>query len=251
MKGKAKNAMLFIVVFLLALMPFTPGYAQFGDTANYYAGIMASGSINKTNSSSSYLTNQSLKLNMKKKLVSLNLSSSWVYGETQGKLTNNDVSTMFDVDLYKSIPHAYYWGLATYTSSVSLKINNQYQAGAGWAYNVVDKPNARLNLSDGILYEKSDIFLDDTVRDIYNTFRNSFRVMLRLKALDMITFNSICFIQNSLSYSPDYIFKTTNELEIKIINWLSLTCAYTYNKFNRTGKENTLFTYGLTVGRYF
>lgn len=241
-----------ILITILILSPFS-SIGQFSDSVHYYAAINANGTINKTNTSSSYITNQAVKLSVRKKSISLNSNSSWVYGVNNEKLTNNDVNSTLDFNYYKGllVPHSYYWGLANYTSSYSLKINHQYQAGVGIAYDAIDRKNLRLNFSEGILYEKSDIMLKDTIQDVYNTFRNSFRVMLRMTLWDVVRLNSMTFYQNSLSNSADYIFRSTNSLDVKLRKWLSLNCAYTYNKFNRTGKENTLFTYGLTIEHYF
>ena len=75
--------------------------------------------------------------------------------------------------------------------------------------------------------------------------------MVRLSLNDMVRFNTTTFVQNSLSSSSDYIFKSTSGLDVKVLRWLLLNCTYSYNKFNRTGKENTLFTYGLRVEHYF
>lgn len=240
---------LLLMILLIVFNGIT--YGQFSDSVHYYAGLSSSGTINKTNTSSSYISNQWLKLSVRKKAISLNTYTGWVYGKQQQKQTNNDFISTLDFNLYKSIPHAYYWGLATYTSSYSLKINNQYQAGAGVAYDVIDRKNLRLNLSDGILYEKSDLLLKDTIRDVYNTFRNSFRLLLRITLWDKVKLSSTTFYQNSLSSSTDYIFRTNNNLDIKLRKWLFVSCAYTYNRVNRTDKENTLFTYGLTVEHYF
>ncbi len=236
---------------LFCLLRGATACGQFNDSLHHYVGIFATGTINKTNNAATYLTNQAGKFSIKKESVVLNVSGSWVYGQQQEKLTNNDISAAFNCDVNSPVKDAYYWGLATYTSSYSLKIVNQYQAGAGLAMDVVNKTRFVLNISDGILYEQSDIYLKDTIRDKYNTFRNSARVMIRLSLNDIVRFNSTTFLQNSLSYSSDYIFKTTNGLDIKLLKWLLLNCTYTYNKFNRTGKENTLFTYGLRVEHYF
>lgn len=240
------------ILYLLTLLPII-AFSQFNDTVNYYAGVTANGTINKTNTASSYVANHALRLSVKKQSISLNSTSTWVYGMLNEKLTNNDFNSALDFNLYKGllVPHSYYWGLATYTSSYSLKINNQYQAGAGVAYDVVDRKRLRFNLSDGILYEQSDITLKDTTRDVYNTFRNSFRVLLRFTVWETVSLYSMTFYQNSLSNSTDYIFRTNNGLDIKLRKWLSLNGGYTYNKFSRTGKENTLFTYGLKVEHYF
>lgn len=226
--------------------------AQFDDTTHYLVGLTATGTINKTNGTETYLANQGGRFAVRKERVTLNLAGSWVYGQQQEKVTNNDINTTFNCDLKTKFPRAYFWGLATYTSSYSLKILNQYQAGAGIAYDLIDKKQVTLNLSDGILYEESDVYLKDTLRDKYNTFRNSFRLTVRLNLKDdIVKFYSMSFMQNSLSLSADYIFRTTNSLDVKLYKWLMLSCAYTYNKFNRTGKENTLFTYGLKLEHYF
>lgn len=225
--------------------------AQFNDSTHHYVGFFANGSINRTNTASSYLANQAGKFSIKRQSVILNLSGSWVYGQQQNKMTNNDIIAGFNCDINSPVKDAYYWGLATYTSSYSLKIVNQLQMGAGIAMDVVNKNNFVLNLSNGLLYEQSDIYLKDTIRDRYHTFRNSARIMIRLAVNDVIRLSSTTFLQNSLSYRNDYIFKTSNGLDIKLLKWLLLNCTYTYNKFNRTGKENTLFTYGLKVEHYF
>ena len=239
-------------VLLAVLTLYVPqALAQFNDSVHHYAGLIANGTINKTNGASTYLTNQSAKFSIKRKSVILNASGSWIYGQQQEKLTNNDVNAAFNCDVNTPVKDAYYWGLATYTSSYSLKIINQYQVGAGLAMDVINKEKFVLNISDGLLYEQSDIFLQDTIRDRYNTFRNSFRIMVRLSLNDMVRFNTTTFVQNSLSSSSDYIFKSTSGLDVKVLRWLLLNCTYSYNKFNRTGKENTLFTYGLRVEHYF
>jgi len=225
--------------------------AQYNDSTHYYAGLNATGTVNNTNDGSSYILNNSLRLGIRKKNFSLNSSNSWMYGDQQNKLTNNDFTSTLDFDLRSGTPHFYYWGLANYISSYSLKINNQYQGGAGIAYNIFDRDSLKLNISDGILYEQSDVYLQDTVRDIYSTFRNSLRLRLKWAFRNIVTFNGMAFYQNSLSSGTDYIVKVDAGLAVKLYKWLSLTTAFTYNRFSRTEKENTLFTYGLSVERYF
>lgn len=224
--------------------------AQYSDSVHYYTGIAATGTYNKTNSSSAYLFNNGIKFGIRKKSISLNSTNTWMYGAQQNVITNNDVNATLDFNVYKLAPHAYYWGLANYTSSVSLKINNQYQAGAGIAYNIVDKKTAQLNVSDGLIYENSDITLTDSARDIYSTGRNSLRLMCRLES-GILAINATGFLQNSLWNNNDYIIKVNAGLSVKVKKWLSFTVAYNYNRFNRTAQENTLFTYGLTIDKYY
>ena len=239
--------MLSIIILLFPLLLI----AQYSDSVHYYAGAIATGTLNKTNSSRSYVLNNVAKFGIREKAISLNSYNSWAYGEQQKTLTNNDFNSTLDFNLFKAPPHFYYWGLATYLSSYSLKVNSQYQGGLGLAYNIINRKKARLNISDGILYEKSDIFLKDTIRDVYNTFRNSFRLSFQFDIKNIITVSAMSFYQNSLSNSNDYIIKSNLNLGVKMNKWLTLTTSFTYNRFNRTGKENTLFIYGLTLEKYF
>lgn len=226
-------------------------YGQFSDSVHYYAAATSTGTINKTGNSSSYILNNGIKLGIKRKDIALNSTNSWAFGEQKKLLTNNDFNSTLFVNIYKAPPHFYYWGLANYLAAYSLKINNQYQAGAGIAYNIIDKKKTYINVSEGVLYENSDVLLKDTVREIYNTFRNSLRLSFGVEVKGLITISSVSYYQNSLSSSTDYILKSNINLGVKLNKWLNLTTSYTYNRFNRTQKETTLFIYGLTLERYF
>lgn len=239
---------------LCFLLRFHTAYAQ--DTLRrsdsiYSVHIASTGSINNTESAASYLLSNAVNFSMKKKRSLLNFSNSWVYGAQQTGLTNNDVNSALDFNIYRYKHKLYYWGLASYVSSFSLKINNQYQAGAGLAYNIFDKKNVMLNLSDGIVYDQSDIYLQDSTRDKYHTFRNSLRIMFTLKYRDLVAFHGTAFYQNSFSIGTDYIIKADLGLELKIYRWLHFTTDFAYNRFNRTQRENVLFTYGFTAVRYW
>lgn len=183
--------------------------------------------------------------------MSFDLSNTWVYGQQQRTITNNDYTGTLDLNLYKTFKNFYYWALGTYTTSLSLKVNNQYQYGLGIAYNVFDTTNIYLNLSNGIIYENSDIILDDTTREVYNTFRNSFRLSFRFKVRKIFTINGVGFLQNSLQFSNDYILKTNLSASVKLRSWFSFTAGMTYNRISRTERENFLFTYGITIDNYF
>jgi hypothetical protein len=189
---------------------------------------------------------------MKKKTVALNFNNNWIYGKTDRVISNNDFTTSLDFDVFKGdSAHFYYWGLANYVTSVSLKINNQLQAGLGAAYYFVNKKNTILNISDGILYDRGDLFLDDGTRDVYDTYRNSFRVLFKFVIKDIIVLDGNDFIQNSFTRRSDYIIKSTTNLSVKLKKWLALTTSYNYNRMNRTARENSLLSYGLTVEKYF
>ncbi len=225
--------------------------AQFNDTTHYRASYNSAGSINKADNGSSYLLNNGLMFEVKKQDMLLNSTNTWVYGRSNGSLTNNDYSSYLNFDLYKTFPHFYYWGLANYNTSYSLKINNQLLAGLGVAYKILDRKNASLNLSDGVLYDRSDLFLNDTTHDDYHAYRNSLRLQFRFIIRNLLTISSSDFLQNSFSRGSDYIIRSNISFAFKLNKWLSLTSALVYNRMNRTRSENTLFTYGLTADRYF
>jgi hypothetical protein len=236
------------LVFLISLL--SKAKAQFTDSTHYYLNFAATGSINQTNNDNSYLLNQALKFSIKKKTFSLNAFSSYNYGQQNKIISNNDVTASFDGNLYTRNPRFFYWGLVNYTSSYSLKINNQFQGGAGAAYSFIKNKNAYLNVSDGMLYEAGDLILD-TLHDVYNTFRNSLRVSFRWSIYELFVLDGTNFFQNSLSNGNDYIIKSNIGLSVKLRKWLSLTTAFTFNKFNRTDRQNLLFTYGLSMEKYF
>jgi len=238
------------IIFCSFLLPFS-ALAQFNDSVHHQLTYLSTGSINRTNDATAYLLNNSLRFGIRKNDFRFNASNSWIYGEQNDKLTNNDYVATVDFNLYKTLPHFYYWGLGNYTTSYSLKIDNQVQAGLGAAYNLIDKKDAVLNLSNGILYEQSTITRTDSTKDHYNTFRNSFRIQFRWKFKELFTVTGIGFAQNSLDNSDDYILRANLNLSVKVYKWISLTTAYTYNKVSLTKRENMLFTYGLTFERFF
>ena len=225
--------------------------AQFTDSTNYLARYTSTGSINTTNESKAYLLNNALRFGIRKKSISLNFNNNWVYGKQNQQLTNNDFSSTLDFNLYKSIPHFFYWGLANYNTSRSLKINNQLLAGAGVAYSLFDIEEAYLNISNGLLYDNSDIFLEDGTRDQYETTRNSLRLSLRFVVFKNIVLSNTTFLQNSLTNSADYIVKSDAALTFKLNKWLGFNTSYKYNRVSRTNRENSLLSYGLTFERYF
>jgi len=224
--------------------------AQHTDST-YYINYTSTGTFNKTNSNSSYLYNNMFKFSTKKKDITLNSINKWLYGEQNKELTNNDFSTSLDVDLRKTFPHFYYWGLLNYNSIYSLKINNQFQSGLGVAYNIIDKNSITLNLSDGILYDYSDLVLPNNLRDVYGTPRNSFRLLFKWTIKDRLSFNGNGFLQNSLQYKSDYIIKSDISAALKLKKWLSLTATFSYNKMSRTQTYNLLMTYGFIIENYF
>ena len=242
--------MLKTIALLAAFFIYQTSFAQFSDSTHHYIGLIASGSANKTDDGNSYLLNNAFKFGLKKKTISLNATNSWVYGRQDEGLTNNDFSSSVDFNIFQT-PRFYYWGLANYNTSYSLKINNQLLTGLGLAYSVIESKSAFLNFSDGIVYDKSDLYLQDTIRDVYDTFRNSFRVSFRFALKELMVLDGSSYIQNSLNYKNDYILRSNVNLSFKIRKWLSLTTSLNHNRINRTQRENMLISYGLKAEKFW
>jgi hypothetical protein len=226
-------------------------FSQFSDSVRHYVGFTSTGVFNKTNNSYSYLFSNNLKFSMRHKSISLNNATTWIYGWQQKQITNNDFSSTMDFNLYKAGPKFYYWGLAAYDKSYSLKINNRLQAGLGAAYSFIDKENAFVNISEGVLYEASNLNLNDTAKDVYHTLRNSLRFRHRLIFNKIVTFDGTYFWQPSFYDNKDYILKFTTTLSFKLLTWLNFTAAANYNKVNRTQRESLLMTFGISAEKYF
>jgi hypothetical protein len=241
-----------ILVFAMAMSVTTQ--AQFNDTVNYYIKYSSTGTINKTNDGDSYVLNNNARFSIAKKRVSLNTSLFWIYGRQSDLLVNNDFTAALDGNLYNlKMRRLYYWGLALYESSFSLKIHDRLQTGAGLGYDLIDKPDLLVNVSDGVLYEKSNLYqaAEGGVSSDYETYRNSFRLKFRWVIKDRVTFEGTDFLQHSLSDRKDYIIKSNTNVSIKLIKWLSFTTSLTYNKITETQRENLLLNFGLMIEKYF
>ncbi|WP_276134215.1 DUF481 domain-containing protein [Polluticoccus soli] len=240
------------VAFILFILLAVAANAQYTDTTQHYLKLLATGSVNRTDETENYLLNNSARFGLRKKRVGMNTGAAWVYGEQNNILSNNDFNGWADMNWY---PHRsknfYYWALANYTASYSLKINSQYQAGGGVAYSIINRDSLYLNVSDGLLYEYSDLQLSDTTVEMYNTVRNSFRLWFRFKYRNMISFDGGSFLQHSLKDGNDYIIRSSAALDFRLGWGFSLRTSLTYNKFNRTEKENLLLNYGLIYEKYF
>jgi hypothetical protein len=238
-------------ILLIGMLTSTSGLAQFSDSTHYYIKYASTGSINRTDDGNAYLLNNAFGFKVSKKKIALNADASYVYGQQNSALTNNDLWASLNFNLYTNNRRFYYWGLVNYDKSYSLKINNRFQGGLGVAYDLIRKPEIILNLSDGILFENNDLFLEDTIPDIYHTFRKSFRVYYKWTIKNIIVLEGTHFLQQSLVHSSDFILKSNNSLSIKLRSWLAITAALNYNRVNRTRRENLLISYGLTVEKYF
>lgn len=245
--NKIKHTIHWLLIFLLPLKAIS----QFSDSTKNFTSYAATGIINKTQESNSFLLSNILKYQYKSKKITLNNSNSFVYGEQQKRITNRDISTSADFNYRSVIPHFYYWGLVNFDKSYSLKINNRLQTGVGVAYNFFDKPDFTINVSDGFIYEYSNLQLTDSTTDKYNTVRNSLRVRYRMVIKEIIILNGTNFYQPSLLDGNDYIIQLSNNVSVRLRKWLSFTAAATYNKVQRTHRENLLLTFGLTAEKYF
>jgi hypothetical protein len=156
------------------------------------------------------------------------------------------------VDILKAVQKFYYWALTSYEKSFSLKVDNRFQAGAGVGYSFVNNKKANLEISDGFLFETVALSIpDQRGQTSYQTVRNSFRLKYRFIINDIFRFDGIDFFQPSLSDGQDYILKLSTNFSIKLYKWLSFTTSFNYNRQNITSTENLLFTYGLTMEKYF
>lgn len=226
--------------------------AQFSDSTHYHIRYAGTGIYNRTEASHSYLFTNNLRLGTRHKRMEGNAVAAWLYGAQAKRLTNNDFTATLDLNYYSRLPHLYYWSLGIFEKSYSLKVNNRTQAGLGLAYNLVDRRDSLfVNISDGLLYEYSELTLADTSRELYSTVRNSLRLRTRVRLARTLTFEGAGFLQNSLDRRSDYIIRSTASLSLQLHRWLALTSALTYNKVARTQRENLLLTFGLTMDGWF
>ncbi|RBL90425.1 DUF481 domain-containing protein [Chitinophaga flava] len=240
-----------IVTLTVAMLYCLCSFAQFSDSTHYLIKYASTGSINHTQDGNSYLLNNNFGFKVSKRKVSLNAGASYIYGKQNTSLTNNDVSAAVDFNLYTDTAKIYYWGLANYDRSYSLKINSRFQGGLGIGYDLIRLPNAVLNVTDGLLFENSNLFLHDTIQDIYSTVRNSFRLQYKWTIRNIVVLEGGNYFQQSLTHGDDYIIRCVNSMSVKLRSWLSVTASLTYNKLNRTERENLLVNYGVTLEKFF
>jgi hypothetical protein len=236
---------------IICLLSARFSFGQLNDSLKYFISFAGTGNINKTNSGTSYIFNNALKFNINGQKLNVNTFNSWIYGENPTKKTNNDFLSALDVDLFKKTHKWYYWVLAAYEKSYSLKIDNRFQVGGGIGYNLLEKPNSSIVLTDGILYEKSDLVeMDVNGREKYETARNSFRLKYRFVIKEIFKIDGSNYLQNSFSDKNDYNIRSTTNLSVRLKKWLSFTASLTYNKIYITNSENLLFSYGLTLEKF-
>ena len=244
--------MRYLLLVLFFFVGFLTANAQFSDSLNHRLRLSTTGTLNKTSEGKTYLFNNGVNFGIKKKRYVINSNTTWLYGGSLETLTNNDVNTSLDFNVYhKKISDLYYWGLVNFTSSFSLKIDEQIQSGLGLAYRVINKEGLMFSVSDGLLYERSNIIQSDSVPLRYQTIRNSLRLQINWKHKELITVTGAGFWQPSLTYRNDHIVTTNLNVGFKIWRWVTLNTALNYNLISRTEKENFIITYGIVFERYF
>lgn len=240
-----------ILLFFLFIFFSLVSFGQFNDSTHHHFSFASSGTINKTQEISSYVLTNATGYEVNKKRIGFNGGASWIYGQQDEKLSNNDVSVSSNLDYLKNVQKLYYWALLNFDESYSLKINYRFQSGVGIGYTLVNNPSLNLIVSDGFLYETSDLADALLGKDIYQTVRNSFRVKYKWSFKNTIILQGTDFVQPSLLSLKDYILKFNNRLSVKLNKWLSFNAAMDYNKISRTNRQNLLITYGIAVDKYF
>ncbi|WP_205509943.1 DUF481 domain-containing protein [Longitalea arenae] len=240
-----------LIVPALCAIPMK-GSSQFSDTVNYYINFSGTGNLNRTNTGTTYLLNNTLRFQADKKKFSLNSMMSHIYGRNPTLKTNDDVLGMLNLDILKGVQKLYYWALAGYEKSFSLKVDSRFQAGAGVGYTFINTGKTNLEMSDGFLFETVDLSIPDkTGRTSYQTVRNSLRLKYRFIIKEIVSIDGVNFFQPSLTERGDYILKLSTNLSVKLYKWLHFTTSFNYNRQNITATENLLLTYGLMAEKYF
>ena len=241
-----------IVFFFFFLLIIVSAKAQFNDSIHNYIQYAATGVINKTENTRSFLISNAVTYNLRKKKNAFNFDGSYVYGKQLGVKSNDDLNSSVDFNLYpKDSSKLYYWGLVNYDKSFSLNILGRVQAGIGVGYIFFKSERRSLSISEGILYENSKVRLDDGTIDKNNLARNSFRLNYRFVIKDIIVIKGTNLLQNAFGNSDDYIIKLDNSLNLTLNTWLSFRAGFTYNRNNLTGRDNMLITLGLTAEKFF
>jgi hypothetical protein len=240
-----------IILLILPILYFQNSFGQFNDSVHHHFAFTSTGIYNKTQDVKSFVFNNAIAFEVNKKRIAYNTAASWIYGIQNKKLSNNDFSVGANVDYLKDIRRFYYWGLLNYDNSYSLKINYRFQAGAGVAYNIFNKPDFNLGVSNGFVFETSDLTDPVIGKDVYQTVRNSLRLKYKWAYNKTFSLEGANFYQPSLISFSDFILKLNNKLSVKLNKWLSVNSALTYNKISRTNRENLLLTFGLTVENYY
>lgn len=240
-----------IILIFSSILYSQLSFCQFSDSVHHHFSFSSTGVYNKTKDLKSFVLNNSAGYDINQNKIAFNTGASWIYGTQNKQLSNNDVSAAANVDYLKNVQSFYYWGLINFDESYSLKINYRFQSGIGVGYTFVKKTNFDFELSDGFVFETSDLTDPIIGRDVYQTVRNSLRVKYRWSYNNTFILEGTDFYQPSLLSLKDYNIRLNNKLSVRLNKWLAINATMTYNKISRTNRENLLLTYGLTIEDYF
>lgn len=244
-----KKQIILILIFAISIIS---AKSQFNDSIHNYIQYAATGVINKTENTRSYLISNAFTYNMRRSRNALKFEGSYVYGKQLGIKSNDDFNSLVDFNLFpRDSSKLYYWGLTNYDKSFSLNIIGRLQAGLGVGYIFFKSESRSLSLSNGILYENNKIELDDGTNEKNNLLRNSLRLNYRFVIKDIIVMKGSNLLQNAVGNSDDYIIRLDNSLNLTLSTWLSFRTGFTFNRNNLTGRENMLLTLGLTAEKFF
>lgn len=211
-----------------------------------------SGTINQTSEGSVYQLTHTLNYGYKQERMTFNARAGMIFGQSLGNLTNRDFNVGSDINVFWDDAKKWYaWGLGNGINSYSLKINHQFQVGGGLAWNAIDEKHISLNISDGLVYEQSEIISGEGELINYSTLRNSMRINFRYTWKEAITFRTTNYWQPSLTVANDNIITSNTELQIKLWKWVHINSKLQYNMISRTEKENIIFSYGLSLQHRF
>jgi hypothetical protein len=225
-------------------------FAQFNDSTRYYLGYSLTGSYNKNHLNTSFVLSNSLQFKHKAEDLLYNLNLRHVLGKQQYRTVNNDFTGLFDVNRFLFFPGFYTWGLASYSSLFSVNVDHQVQIGAGIAYNLVNKKRFKLNLSDGIIYDFSQIRVSDSIPLTYGTYRNSVRLQVKLFVKEFFTLQSAVYVQHSLKTSHDMIIRGEGELILHLSDVIKGNMKVQYNQFSLTEQKSLFITWGILLNKY-
>lgn len=251
------------ILTLLALLYYTQistAQEEKEDIKHHKVNVAATGSLNKTTSDVINVYNTNIRYGYTIENAEFNASAKWIYGSKTAGLSNNDVILSIDGNrFHKRIKKFNTWVLGSFTSSYSLNIFSQFQAGVGVAYKITFLEKERettektrkhtdaisLRMSNGIIYEQSNVINAESKQELYNVFRNSLRVQLQAQAWDKVELSGTFYWQPVLNNLRDRNIILDIALGFKIANNIKFDTRLGYNYISRTAKENLTLTYGV------
>lgn len=225
--------------------------------------VSASGSLNKTATDLINVYNTHIRYSYTLDKTEFNAQTKWIYGSKLAGISNNDVTITLDGNrFHDQKKHLNSWILGSFTSSYSLNIYSQLQAGVGLAYKFellkqdrIKKDEKEtpyqnlitLRVSNGIIYEHSNILNKESVQEMYYILRNSLRLQLVANMWHNVSLRGTYFWQPALNDIKDVNMIADVSLGIKLSNNIKFDTKFAYNYITRTAKENLIFTYGIST----